>query len=150
MLENGAAELRTAHSTADSNIATNHSIPVVLWLPPLLLLQLLFLAKAQLTVSSRLLTEAWPFVRWKQRRSAIWKTSSSGVGETNVWFSTRVSDCAGRLSHPVEHKVWTAWSFTVVAFPFVFEDVKSSSSRLFVCLRKGHRHVKIYYTRSTT
>ena len=95
LLENGAAGLRTAHSTAgqhtsDSNTATNHSIYVVLWLRPLLLLLLLFLAGAQLTVSSRISTEAWPFVRWKQRRSAIRKTSSSGVGEDKgmVFFET--------------------------------------------------------------
>ena len=30
------------------------------------------------------------------------------LAKTKGWFSTRVSDCAGRLSHPVEHKVWTA------------------------------------------
>ena len=93
MLENGAAGLRIAHSTADSNIATNHSISVVLWLPPLMLLQLLFLAGAQLTVSSRLSKEDWPFVCWNQRRSAIWKTSSSGVEDKGMVFDEGVRLC---------------------------------------------------------
>ena len=38
----------TAQHTADSNTATNHSISEVRWLPPLLLLLLLFFVGAQL------------------------------------------------------------------------------------------------------
>ena len=40
----------TQHTGTHSNTATNHSISVVRWLPPLMLLLLLFLAGAQLIV----------------------------------------------------------------------------------------------------
>ena len=61
-LSENVVKMEQDSSSAAQQTATNHSISVVLWLLPLLLLLLLGDLEVQLTVSIRVSTEAWSLV----------------------------------------------------------------------------------------
>ena len=123
----------TAQRTADSNTATNHSISEVRWLPPLLLLLLLFFAGAQLNSYESYLASSLAICALEAAKDSDMEDLIAAVAEGGAVDDDQVPNAVLALALATMDQIEDDEEGIVAAVDYRFVNFYSSR---FFCLRR--------------